>query len=228
MKIKISNFENYINISEDYIRVLEIEDKALFANIVQSINELCNKLESKEYIILLDQDKKIDFSKATYFIIDILNINFNDRKILNKLYSRFKEDVSLDLEVKCKLEVYFKDIFNILDEKLIEYPFEFSYKTELEIEELFKIYAIRVCNTEQSFIEKVLYFLDLISLLDLCDIVIFCNLKSFFRDDQIEEIYKHIIHNKIKVLLVENNIVENMLNNEKKTRIDSYFDDYEL
>lgn len=228
MKIKISNFENSINLSEEYVRVLEIEDKALFANVVRSINELCNKLESKEYIVLLDQDKELDFSKAAYFIIDILNINFNDRKILNKLYSRLKEDINLDLEVKCKLEVYFKDIFNILDEKLMEYTFEFSSKTELEVEELFKLYGIRIYNMEQSFLEKVMYFLDLISLLDLCDVVIFCNLKTFFTNEEIEEIYKHIIHNKIKVLLIENGIMEDILNNEKKLRIDSYFDDYEL
>ncbi len=86
MKIRISNFKNDININDEYIRVLEIEDKALFANILQSINDLCNKLESKEYIILLEEDKELDFSKSAYFIIDILNINFNDKKILNKLY----------------------------------------------------------------------------------------------------------------------------------------------
>lgn len=228
MKLRISNFENDINISEEYIRVLEIEDKSLFTNIVQGINDLCNKLESKEYMVLLEEDKELDFSKVAYFIIDVLNIDFNDKKIIKRLYEKFKKDINLDLETKIKLEEYYKNILDILDFKLIEYPFEFSYKIELEVEELFKLYKIRIYNEQLSITEKILYFLDLISLLDLCDIVIFCNLKSFFRDEEIEEIYKHIIHNKIKVLMVENVITKNILKYEKKIRIDSYFEDYEV
>lgn len=228
MIIKISNFENDIIISDEYVRVLEILDKALFANIAQSVYALCNSQESKEYIVLLDEEKELDFTKTSYFVVDILSIDFNDRKILSKLYSRIKSLIDLDLEIKQKLEIYYRDVFNLLDLTLIELPFEFTYKTELEIEDLFKLYGIKLFNEEQSFIEKVLYLIDLISLLDLCEVLIFCNMKSFFTDEQIEEIYKHIIHNKLHVLLIEGIEAEKVLQNEKKIRIDLEFEDYEV
>lgn len=228
MIIRVSNFENDIIISDEYVRVLEIEDKALFANIVQSINSLCCNQESKEYMILLDEEKELDFAKNVYFIFDILNIDFNDRKILNKLYSKIKISLDSDTEVRNKLEIYFRDVFNLLDSVLLEFPFEFTYKTELEVEELFKLYGIRLYNEGQSFMDKILYLIDLISLLDLCKVLIFCNMKSFFTDIQIEEIYKHIIHNKLNALLVEGSITEKPLQYEKKIRIDLDFDDYEV
>lgn len=228
MIIRISNFENDIIICDEYVRVLEIEDKALFANIVQSINSLCYNQESGEYMVLLDEGKEIDFAKNVYFIFDILNIDFNDRKILNKLYSRIKSSLDSESEIRDKIEIYFRDVFNLLDSILLEFPFEFTYKTELEVEELFKLYGIRLYNEGQSFMEKILYLIDLISLLDLCKVLIFCNMKSFFTDRQIEEIYKHIIHSRLNVLLVEGVTTEKSLQYEKKIRIDLDFDDYEV
>lgn len=228
MIIRVSNFQNDIIISDEYVRILEIEDKALFANIVQSINSLCCNQESKEYMVLLDEEKELDFAKNVYFIFDILNIDFNDRKILNKLYSNIKISLDSDSEIRNKIEVYFRDVFNLLDLTLVDFPFEFTYKTELEVEDLLKLYGIRLYNEGQSFMEKILYLIDLISLLDLCKVLIFCNMKSFFTDSQIEEIYKHIIHNKLNVLLIEGIIKEKTLKYEKKIRIDLDFDDYEV
>lgn len=228
MIIRISNFENDIIISDEYVRVLEIEDRALFINIVQSIYSLCNSQDSKEYIVLLDKETLLDFAKDAHFILDILNLDFNDRKTLNKLYLKIKAFVELDMEIKQKLEMHFIDMFNLLDSTLIEFPFEFTYKTELDIEDLFKLYGIRLYNEGQSFMEKILNLIDLISLLGLCKVLIFCNIKSFFTDKQIEEIYKHIIHNKLHVLLIEGDLSNNTLLYEKKVRIDLEFEEYEI
>ena len=228
MIFRISNFENDIVISNEYVRVLEIEDKALFINIVQGINSLCYNQDSEEYILLLDGDKELDLAKDSYFIFDVLNINFNDRKILNKLYSSIKSKVYLDDDIRQELESHYINIFNLIDSVLLELPFEFTYKPEVVVEDLLKLYGIKIINEGQSFMEKILYLVDLISLLDLCKVLIFCNIKSFFTTGQIEEIYKHIIHNKLNVLLLEGSSTDLVLKHEKKNLIDMDFDDYEI
>lgn len=228
MIMRISNFENDIAISDEYVRVLEIENKALFIKIVQSINSLCYNQDSDEYILLLKGDEQLNFSKDAYFIFDILNIDFNDRKILNKLYLRIKSSIYLDDEIRQKLEIHHMDMFKLIDSTLLEFPFEFTFKNELVIEELLKLYGIKLVNEGQSFIEKILYLIDLISILDLSEVLIFCNFKSFFTKEQLEEIYKHIIHTKLNVLLLEGSSTDQILKHEKKNRIDMDFDDYEI
>ena len=158
----------------------------------------------------------------------ILNLDFNDRKILNKMYLRIKSLVDLDMEIKQKLETKFIDMYNLLDTVLIEFPFDFNYQTEMDMVNIFKLYGIRLYSEGQTFMEKILCFIDLISLLDLCKLLIFCNIKSFFTDMQIEEIFKHIIHNKLYVLMIEGNLSEENLLNEKRIRIDSEFEEYEM
>lgn len=228
MIIRISNFENDIAISDEYVRVLEIEDKALFINIVQSINSLCYNQDSDEYILLLDGNKQLSFSKDAYFIFDVLNIDFNDRKILSKLYSTIKTNIYLDDDIRQKLEKYHAEMFNLVDSTLLDYPFEFTFKPELVIEDLLKLYGIRLINEGQSFVDKVFYLIDLISILDLCEVLIFCNIKLFFTKNQLEEIYKYIIHNQLNVLLLEGSSTDQLLKYEKKNRIDMEFDDYKI
>lgn len=228
MIIRICNFENDIAITDEYVRVLEIEDRGLFVNTIHSINSLCYNEDSKEYLVLLDDDKEISFSKDVYFVLDILNINFNDRKILNKLYDKIKTSLFSDLEIKSKLEIFFRDIFNFLDLTLVDFPFEFNYEISPKIEDVFKLYNLKLCNEGQTFMDKILCLIDLISLLDLYKVVIFCNLKSFFTNQQLEEIYKYIIHNKLNVLLIEGFITNKNLQHEKKIRIDKYFEDYKV
>lgn len=228
MIMKLNNFENNIFISDEYIRVLEIEDRKLFANIIHSINSLCYNGWGKEYLTITNENKEISFQKDVYFIFDILNINFNDRKILKKLYDSLKTSLFLDLEIKNNLENCLRDIFNILDSSLLEFPFEFTYEINPKVEELFKLYDIKLVNDGQTFMDKILYLIDLISLLDLYKVVIFCNLKSFFTAQQLEEIYKYIINNKLNVLLIEGFITEVSLKHEKRIRIDKYFEDYEI
>lgn len=228
MIMKISNFNSNITIGDEYIRVLEIEDKALFSNIIHSVFSLCNMEESIEYIILEDEGKDISFNKDVYFLIDILNVDLNDRKILNKLYSKIKLATNLDAEIRWGLEEHYREAFNLLNTILLDFPFDFEYKIELDIEDLIKLYGIRLYNKGQALIEKILYLIDLISLLDLCKVLIFCNLKSFFTDAQLVEIYKHIINNKLNVLLIEGSSSEKLLDYERKIRIDKDFEDYEL
>lgn len=228
MILRIAGFENDIATSDHYVRVLEISDKALFANIIQSLYSLCSGYSSKEYIVLVDGEKQVDFNKDVIFERDILGIDFNNRKILTQLYAVIKGQVKLDLEIKEKIEIYFQDVFNLLDMTLIDLPFEVNYDPDIEIEDILKLFKIKIQFEDQSFLERILCFIDLIALLDLGKLVIFCNLKSFFTDAEIEEIYKHIITNKLKVLLIEGIIAPRALKYEKKTSIDDEFDDFEL
>ncbi|NLP46855.1 MAG: type II-A CRISPR-associated protein Csn2 [Epulopiscium sp.] len=226
MIMKISNFESEIIISDEYVRVLEIENKSLFANIVQSIHSLCYNEEGKEYIVLIEEGKEIKFNKNVYFIMDILSMDVNERKILNKLYSSLKPCINLDM--RNQIDQYLRDILNFINRILIEIPLEFNYKTEIELENIFKLYEIKLCTQDQSFIEKVFNIIDLISLLDLYKVVVFCNIKSFFTDNEMEEIYKYIVYHKLHVILLEGNLVEKTLQFEKKIRIDADFEDYEI
>ena len=224
MIMRISNFENDIMISDEYVRVLEIENKELFANIVQSINCLCYNERGKEYIVLIDQNKEVDFYKDVALIMDILNIDFNERKIINKLYTKI--NLAMELETKHQIDQYINLSLNLINDLTMEFPFEFTYKSDMGAEDLLKVFNFKLFTEQQTFMEKIFYYIDLISLLDPYKVVIFCNMKVFFSHSQMEEIYKYITYNKVRVLLLEGIVEEKSLAFEKKNIIDRDFEDF--
>lgn len=228
MILRISNFHTDIMITDEYVRTLEVENKILFANIIQTVYSLCNNQEGNEYIVLDNKGKNVDFSKKVYFVIDILNTTLNEKKVLNNLYGHIKALTSLDTELLQEITNGYRSIYNKLNRILSEFPFEFYCKTDFSIDELLAIYKVKIIEEELSIFEKLINLIDLISLLGLYDVLILGNIKSFLTLEQLEEICKHILYNKQKVLLIESSRAEEFLNYEKKVRINENFEDYEV
>ena len=64
MIMKIFSLENDITFTEEYINVLQIQDKKLFTNVINSLNDNINNIEdTKERIIILDNDIEIKIEK---------------------------------------------------------------------------------------------------------------------------------------------------------------------
>ena len=86
MIMKIFSLENDITFAEEYINILQIQDKKLFTNVINSLNDNINNIEdTKERIIILEGDTEIKIEKEVLMIIDVFNIDFNQKKIQNAL-----------------------------------------------------------------------------------------------------------------------------------------------
>jgi len=92
MIMKIFSLENDITFTEEYINVLQIQDKKLFTNVINSLNDNINNIEdTKERIIILDNDIEIKIEKEVLMIIDVFNIDFNQKKIQSALYNKIEK-----------------------------------------------------------------------------------------------------------------------------------------
>ena len=64
MIMKIFSLENDITFAEEYINILQIQDKKLFTNVINSLNDNINNIEdTKERIIILEGDTEIKIEK---------------------------------------------------------------------------------------------------------------------------------------------------------------------
>ena len=86
MIMSIIGFENKIIFKSEKINVLEIYDKKLFANFIGYINEQCNgEGEEDNRIVLMNDSKRQKIGKNIFLLTDLFNIDFNSKKILNKI-----------------------------------------------------------------------------------------------------------------------------------------------
>ena len=226
MIMSIIGFENKINFKEEKINILEIYDKKLFRNFISEINEQCNgEVEENNNIVLMEDSKRLKINKTIYLLTDLFNIEFNARKIINKIYSLISQNIKNRQDDE--LEKIILQLRKYLTEEINEIPFEFNMNSEIDIMDLLKVFEVKIDTTcYTTIVEKVEFMIDLISNLKIAEILVIPNLKTYLNAEELVEIYKYSIYNNVKLLIVENNKSNKTLKYEQKNIIDENFDEY--
>lgn len=82
-------------------------------------------------------------------------------------------------------------------------PYTLQFATELNPQELFKLYNVKLEEDYDSLIEKLTEYLKVLVLLRSIKLVVFVNLKDYLNEEQVKELYKITFYYKINLLLIE-------------------------
>ena len=227
VNINILGYENKIEFGDGHVNVLEVSDKNTFTNFVSAFNELCNneKLQTTEITLHGEDNKILKFSEEVEIVIDIFNIELNSKKILAKLYSKIEANIqNLDEIIEQTT-----NLRTLLYGNIDELPFNFNIDMEISIQNLLKLYNVKIdTNMYIDFIEKLTFLIDTIAVLKIARILVIPNLKTYLTDEKLIQIYKYAMYKDVKLLLIENDVNDSTLKYEKKLRIDETFDDIVL
>ena len=222
----VDGVENDMIFTEEYINVLQIQDKKLFTNVINSLNDNINNIEdTKERIIILDNDTEIKIEKEVLMIIDVFNIDFNQKKIQNALYNKIEKIYKQEFERMSEFQNVFQKLqLNVLD-VFNEFPFEFNYKESIGIQEYLKLLGLKISNNKEKIIDTIFSLIDVVEYLSIAKLLIFVNIKLYLGNDEIQEVYKYAMYKKVNILLIETGEEKEPLENEKILYIDSDYDE---
>ena len=229
MIMKIFSLENDIIFSEECINVLQIQDKKLFANVINSLNDNIYGIQNtKARIIILDNDTEIKMEKEALMDIDLFNIDFNQKKIQSALYNKIEKIYKQEFERMSEFQTLFQKLqLNVLD-VFIKFPFEFNYKDSIGIQEYLKLLGLKISNNKGEIIDKIFSLIDAVEYLSVAKLLIFVNLKLYLSDDELNEIYKYAMYKKVNILLIETGEEKEPIKNEKILFVDSDYDEIVL
>lgn len=224
MKLKINGFDNEIIFDEENINVLLIEDVKCFSHIIEVLNDKINGIESNEIFLLDEKNEELKMDKKIYLVLDIFNIDYNSKKVLNAIYNLISDNIEKNQDYK--IEKMILELRNYIIQEINELPFEFVMKNEIEIPEILKLYNLKMDSENYtSVLERIELLIDIISTMKIADILIIPNLKLFLDDKDLVELYKYSLYNNIKLLLIERNSSKK-LKYEKNIIIDENFNDF--
>ncbi|MEG1142104.1 MAG: type II-A CRISPR-associated protein Csn2 [Clostridia bacterium] len=228
IKLKVFHIENDIDFDENYINVLEIENKKMFTQFIYSLNRLINYTEESEEIILLDGNKKLSICKEVMLVYDLFNININEGKILKILYQDIEYQYKLE-HAEINLLEKFSDIIKNINYITLNYDFEFEYKREITIKELLKAISFKFNNNyyDNPF-DNIIAIFDLIATFKLYKVIILVNIKCYFKEEELIEIYKAAKHRNLNLLIIEPIVDEKLKYLENKLSIDNDYDEFIL
>lgn len=223
MKLRINGLENEIIFNEGKCNVLICRDKKLFRHIIEILNDKSIGVDSNEIFLLDDDNEEIKIDKEIYLVIDIFNIDYNSKKILNKIYEVISNRVELTKEIEMNNIVI--KLRNYLIEEINEMPFEFVMKDELDVKEILRLFDLKIDKEiYANIIDKIELLIDIISTLNIASILVIPNMRAFLTDEETIEIYKYSLYNNIKILSIEKDI-SSKLKYEKILLIDENFDE---
>lgn len=163
-------------------------------------------------------------SKEMYMIFDLFNIDYNNKKVVTKLYEIIAENVKNSEEYA--LEDLSLKMRNYLIQEINELPFEFIMKDEIHTIDLLKIFNLKVDDANYTTImERLELVINLITTLKLVTVLILPNLKMYLKEEDLLELYKYSLYNNVKLLLIERGISQNKSKYEEVYQIDNQFEE---
>lgn len=188
-----------IKLSDEYINELLIENPDSFTMIVSQLYQGCNGKECEW--ILSENDRILKLDKTCEFVDNPLQIDFNNKKIQNRLYSEMLETCNgLVLEksaINYNIVQHLEKVINSLPYEYVAYDIEFDWTN------LFKMYNVRIEVDDSTLLETLVEYIRVLSFLCQMKVVVFLNLRSYLDIKSITELHKMAMYYKISILLIE-------------------------
>lgn len=218
MKLAHPIFEEPINFKNGLVNVVVIENPSMLSKMIIEFKNQINKEEGK-FVLSDDRNEMMDISKKSEMYIDLFSFDFNNKKIISKIYHDLRDKAMGESfyvstsEISNTMMGYLENLINSVDVPLI-------IPDELDMISFFKFAGIKVDYNYESEAERLIDYLSLVSEVLSVELVIFVNLKSFLTQKDIKHLYKWISYNEKNILLLESTTRENSYEEEKIFIID--------
>ena len=215
MVIKHYNLESEIKLTYDKIRLLVIENPN---ELYKKVTELIAQSNGQDGNFIIQEDSKdINFSKSIEIITDLLNIDMNDKKILNLLYKKLETNFNSS-ELIVDLNTINTRVEGLL-EKLFSTVSVATSTSLANIIDYVKIFDTKIENTYDTFLEKIICYINALVELKNVKLFVFVGAKGYLSDDEMKELLLHCEREKVYLLFIESSIVRKLCDFEIATVI---------
>lgn len=160
---------------------------------------------------------------------DLFNINLNDKKIINTLAKHIQEELNTDIEQLKEFMSHYNYCINVIEELAMELPIEVAVSHEFSINDFLKAVSLRIIDTSSdTLLDKVHKYMDIVKFTQTAKLLVFVNMKQFFNEQELVEIYKYAVYNEVNILLLESSECSKVLENEHVIVIDKDYEEFEL
>ena len=209
MNIYYAEYDLDIKIgNNDMIAGICIEDPVSFRNFIDSIYAGLNGNESRLYIT--ENDKEIKLDKNIELIVNSFSIDINNKRILAKLYQDMKDIADQEFyEDVSTLNTAIVNFIDKINEK-IEYPID--YKLNLDIQQLFKNYEVKIDSTNVGLPEQLLDYIKLCHKILNIRLFFLAHSEAYFSEKELIDFFDTLKYEDVKVILIENRFESKICN----------------
>ena len=200
MRVSYKYLSNAVVFDDRKAKIIAIENKELFRNTVMELY-LGNP---NELFVFSKNFSPVSFDKKVRFIGDVLNFNYNDKKLITKIYSDIENIVN---------DMYYENILRIkeqmicLCDKITErMEFDVDFDDNIETLSLIKACSFSLKDDSDSPLEKLLRFIKLTRDYLGIEFFVMQNLCLYFSESQMETFLRNISIEKFNIIDIEHTV----------------------
>lgn len=206
-----------IELKERRVSVLVIED---IRQRLSLVNQLFAQTSSQDSAwILVEDEKSFDISKKCEIILEPFSVDLNSRKIISKLFQEITERA--DEEFYEEGLMLHSQISAYLEQLLEKLPYPIAYSSAWDLNNVLKMYGVKLSEDCEDQFDMLCSYIKLLSQICGTEIFILVNMKSFFTETQISELYKMASYGKMYLVLIEFSVDSHRYSEEDTYILDS-------
>lgn len=224
MKLNVNYIDNSLNINDSNVLCVEIENKKYFYRFIKDLTNISNGIGNED-VIVYEDDKEINLTNKIKILVNYFDLELNNKKLSNDIVKYINDNI--DEEIKFKLSQEILKIIKIYKNVLNEFDIPLVIDENLSVESITKNLKISL-DEKSELLENLLLLIDLERTIKCNELLVFVNLKQYLSKEELNELYKYSLYNKIKIMLVDSQCYGVTLNYEKKLIIDENLEEFVL
>ena len=221
MRIKVNFLENIIELEENKICSLQVENKKYFYRIVYELYKIANGRISDE----LDIEDLENNKMCINIILDYFNFESCIRKYQNEIikYISLNASETERDNINKKYNIFSNEVLKLIN----EYNLPLNINDELTFQNILKNVKLSI-NNKENILENLFTIIDLESKLKINKMLIFVSLKQYLTEEELTELYKYCIYNKVMIFMIENQLYKSKNEYEKIIAVDDNLNEFML
>ncbi|MCF7627496.1 type II-A CRISPR-associated protein Csn2 [Holdemanella sp. SCCA2] len=225
MKIKINYLENIIQLNDEKVLSIEIENKNYFYRLISNLYSIINSEIVEEITVYDNEDKELNISNKAKIFINFFNFEFDSKKYTNDINKYIINE--MDENDKINLLKSYNKLIETFIKILNKSDLPLQILEDITVDNIIKNLKLTI-NSKNSLLDNLMLLIELEKTLKTNNLLIFVNLKQYLTNQELIELYKYSIYNKIKILIIDSQSYGGTLDYENKLIIDSNLDEFML
>jgi len=204
MMLGHNTLESPIVFDEMGVNYLVVENRK---QMTQYVYELAGGIENQEGgFTLSDNNEIMDMSRSAELILNPFALDPNSTATINCLLQKMKFDALSDYQLRT--DEMISMINSTIGKIVSEQHHSVGFSENLDIIKLFKFLGVRFDDVCESLLENICEYMLVMRDYSNTKLFIFINLRSFLDEDELQELYRFAMYNKLSILLMESNVFE--------------------
>ena len=168
------DYNSEIFFEDGYVLSIECENREYFSQLVKNVKGI-----NDNNLAIFEKDNLVSFEKDAVVIVDYFMLQNYEKSLFTKLYKLMEQINGNDDYVISKLKSIVKEFNDVSRYVVDSYNINLDINPPTNLSEYLKFFDLNFERDVKDVYQNLINFIDLLSILKVCKVLVLINAKSF-------------------------------------------------